>query len=209
MNPVSDTAFLTCGARADDAKSKTPICGDAYAGLFLDEHGRAIYEGFKKENGPLASLVARHRMMDDMLRAKLAKNRDTTIIVLGAGFDTRAFRLDGGVWFEIDEPRVIGAKDHLLPVDQCKNSAQRISIVFARESLADKLPTIAPGNPVVVVMEGVFNYLSEPQIRQTMNELRFAFPGHTLICDMTSRHFMENYGKTLGRRIEALGAELK
>ncbi len=209
MNPISSTAFLTCGARADDAKSKKPICGDTYAGIFLNEHGRAVYDGFKKENGPVASFVARHRMMDDMLRAKIAENGDTTVIIIGAGFDTRAFRLDGGVWFEIDEPQVIDAKDHLLPVNQCKNSVQRISIEFALESLADKLPAVAPGIPVVVVMEGVFIYLSESQIHQIMSAIGFAFPGHTLICDMNKRHFMKKYGKTLGRRIEALGAKFK
>ena len=209
MNPISSTAFLTCGARADDAKSKKPICNDKYASLFLNEHGRAVYDGFKKGNGPVASFVARHRMMDDMLRAKIAENGDTTVIIIGAGFDTRAFRLDGGIWFEIDEPQVIDAKDHLLPVNQCKNSVQRISIDFALESLTDKLPVITPGSPVVVVMEGVFIYLSESQIRQTVSALGFAFPGHTLICDITTRHFMKKYGKTLARRIEALGAKLK
>ena len=209
MNPISSTAFLTCGARADDAKSKKPICGDTYARLFLNEHGRAFYDGFKKENGPVASFVARHRMIDDMLRAKIADNGDTTVIIIGAGFDTRAFRLDGGVWFEIDEPQLIDAKDHLLPVNQCKNSVRRVSIDSALENLADKLPVIAPGSPVVVIMEGVFIYLSDSQIRQTISVLRFAFPGHTLICDITTRHFMKKYGKTLSRRIEALGAKLK
>lgn len=209
MNPISSTAFLTCGARADDAKSKKPICGDTYADLFLNEAGRAIYDDFKKETRPVASLVARHRMMDDMLRAKIAENADTTVVIIGAGFDTRAFRLDGGTWFEIDEPQVIEAKDHLLPVIQCKNPVQRISIDFALDNLADKLPAIAPGRPVVVVMEGVFIYLSESQIHQTISALGGAFPGHTLICDINTRHFMNKYGKTLALRIEALGAKLK
>lgn len=209
MNPVSSTAFLTCGARADDAKSNKPICGDTYASLFLNEDGRAVYDGIKKENGPVASFVARHRMIDDMLRAKIAENGDTTVIIIGAGFDTRAFRLDGGVWFEIDEPQVIDAKNHLLPVKLCKNSVQRISIDFALENLADKLPAIALGTPVLLVMEGVFTYLSESQIRQNMSALGFAFPGHTLICDITTRYFMKKYGKTVARQIETLGAELK
>jgi len=209
MNPISSTAFLTCGARADDANSKKPVCGDIYAKLFLSEQGKSVYDVFKKQNGPMASIVARHRMIDDMLRAKIAEHADTTVMIIGAGFDTRAFRLDGGAWFEIDEPQVIDVKNQLLPVSQCKNSLRRISIDFALENLADKLPAIAPGSPVAVVMEGVFIYLSEEQIRQTTGALRQAFPGHTLICDINTRHFMQKYGRTLGRRIEALGAKLK
>jgi methyltransferase (TIGR00027 family) len=209
MNPVSDTAYLTCGARADDAMTTTPICGDQYAGLFLGEHGKKVYSTFKKERNPLAGIVARHRIMDDLLRQKIEQDKRTSIIIIGAGFDTRAFRLDAGNWAEIDEPQVIEVKNQVLPAAQCKNPLQRIAIDFSQERLADKLPAIAPEHPVVVVMEGVCIYLSEQQIHQTLALLQAAYPGHTLICDINSRRFMTRYGKSLRQRIEALGATLK
>jgi methyltransferase (TIGR00027 family) len=209
MNPISDTAFLTCGARAADAASAKPICGDSYAALFLTEHGKRVYDNFEKQVGPLASIVGRHRIMDDLLRARLAQNPDTAVIVVGAGFEARAYRLHGGRWTEIDEAQVIDLKNRVLPVDQCRNALQRIAIDFAQETLAAKLPAAAPGSPVVVVMEGVFVYLTELQINAVLRALHEAYPGHTLLCDLHTRNFMERFGKDLSRQIGALGATLK
>jgi methyltransferase (TIGR00027 family) len=209
MNPISDTAFLTCGARAADAASAKPICGDTYAALFLTEHGKRVYDAFRGEAGPLASIVGRHRIMDDLLRARLAVNPDISVIVIGAGFEARAYRLHGGLWTEIDEAQVIDLKNRVLPVDQCRNPLQRIAIDFAQEDLAAKLPAVELGRPVVVVMEGVFIYLSQAQIEAVLDALCKAYPGHSLLCDLHTRHFMERYGKDLARQIEALGASLQ
>lgn len=209
MNPVSDTAYLTCGARAADAAMAKPICGDSYAHLFLDERGKQVFAKFKDEKKPLASVVARHRLIDDLLRAKIASDSATSVVIIGAGFDTRAFRLEGGSWTEIDEPQVVDVKNRVLPAERATNPLLRVSIDFANEKLAEKLPAVAPGSPVVVVMEGIFFYLSEQQIEATLRSLQQAYPGHILICDLSTRHFMERYGKSLMRQIEALGATLK
>jgi methyltransferase (TIGR00027 family) len=209
MNPVSDTAFLTCGARAEDAAKARPICGDSYASLFMTEHGKQVFEKFGDDDRPLASLVARHRLIDDLLRARIAANGATSVVIIGAGFDTRAFRLGGGNWTEIDEPQVIDLKNRTLPAERAGHPLQRIAIDFSNEALAAKLPSVAPGSPVVVVMEGIFIYLSEEQIAANLRALRQAYPGHTLICDLNTRRFMERHGQNLTRQIEALGATLK
>jgi methyltransferase (TIGR00027 family) len=208
MNPVSDTAYLTCGARAEDAQKAKPICGDRYAERFLVGPGEAIYREFKKESGPVASIVARHRLIDDMLRERIAGKANTAVVIIGAGFDSRAYRIGGGRWIEIDEPQVIERKNPLLPVADCRNPLRRIAIDFAQESLADKLPRFAAGIPVVIVMEGIFFYLNESQRNATLLALRQAYPRHTLICDLGTRAFMERYGTSLIRRIEALGAKM-
>lgn len=208
MNPVSDTAFLTCGARADDADKLRPICNDRYAGRFLEEDGLAIYRQFKKEPGPLASIVARHRLIDDLLRERIDQNGNTAVVIIGAGFDSRAFRLKGGRWTEIDEPQVVERKNRILPASDSANPLRRIAIDFANEALADKLPPYSADTPVVVVMEGIFVYLSPAQRKATFDALRLRYPRHVLICDLSTRAFMERHGKSLKQRIEALGAKL-
>ncbi len=208
MNPVSDTAYLTCGARAEDAAKLSPVCGDRYAARFLAGPGEAIYRQFKREAGPVASIVARHRLIDDILRERIAGNANTAVVIVGAGFDSRAYRIEGGRWIEIDEPQVIERKNAVLPTADCRNPLRRVAIDFAHETLADKLPPFAAGTPVVIVMEGIFFYLDDHQRNATLAALRQAYPRHTLICDLSTRAFMERYGKSLIRRIEALGAKL-
>jgi len=96
MNPISQTAFYCCGIRMQDAQSGHPICDDRYAARFMDERGLEIFRRFGGERRPNASNVARARYIDDLLRSYLAQDPHLQIVLLGCGFDSRAFRLSGG-----------------------------------------------------------------------------------------------------------------
>src|SRR6516162_5922896 len=74
MKPVSNTAFYCCGIRMRDAESRRPVCGDQYAKRFMDARGLEIFRQFGGESGPNVSNVARHRYIDDFLRAELARD---------------------------------------------------------------------------------------------------------------------------------------
>src|SRR5213593_494267 len=110
MKPISDMAFYCCGVRMQDAAQPSPVCGDVYAKLFMDEYGRRIYDKFKEETISGASIIVRHRIIDDVVRHMLLSGPDLCIVTIGAGFDSRPYRLTGGTWFELDEPQVITYK---------------------------------------------------------------------------------------------------
>src|SRR5690349_5736950 len=105
MKPISRTAFYCCGVRMLDAESSNPLCGDTYARLFMNEEALKFLEEFKDETGPNLGNVTRHRLIDDHLRQELLDNPALRVIIIGAGFDTRAYRLKGGSWVELDEPQ--------------------------------------------------------------------------------------------------------
>src|SRR4029078_12798787 len=131
-----------------------------------------ILELFKEETKPNASNVARHRLIDDFLRQELRANPRLCGVIIGAGFDSRAYRLQGGTWIELDEPQVIAYKNERLPVSRATNELQRIPIYFATKSLKKNRAPFSSHNPVVVVIEGVFMYLEENAIRQLLQTLR-------------------------------------
>ena len=185
------------------------MCGDTFAKVFMNEDGLRILETFKDETSPNASNVARHRIIDDLLRRELLSNPDVSILIVGAGFDSRAYRLNGGTWVELDEPQVITYKNDRLPVSQCQNELHRIPIDFAADSLEEKLSLIARRTPVVVVIEGVFMYLEEESIKQVLQTLHRLFPRHKLICDLMSRSFFEKYGRTIHEKLTGLGATFR
>lgn len=206
-NPVSDTAFYCAGARMQDAARKRPLCGDQFAKRFMDERGLRIFERSQNQLMPNVANVARCRIIDDALRARLASNPQLTVISIGSGFDTRPYRLKGGHWVEIDEPQIQHYKNDKLPVAECPNPLQRVEINFATESLRDKLSALKVNGPVVVVIEGVLLYLEEAQIRQTLADVRAVFPRHDLLCDlMTLRFFKRFASKSSHRSIEEIGA---
>src|SRR5215213_9193437 len=125
MKPISKTAFYCCGVRMQDAASSDPVCGDIYAEAFMNEDGVQVFEAFKDETGPNASNVVRHRIIDDFLRRELLENSDLYVVTIGAGFDSRPYRLKGGTWVELDEPQIIAYKNERLPIEKCENALDR------------------------------------------------------------------------------------
>jgi methyltransferase (TIGR00027 family) len=206
LDPISKTAYYCCGARAADAERAHPICGDHLARRFVNGEAQAIFARFSRFTNPNASNVARHRVIDDWFRERLSATPDLLVILLGAGFDTRAFRLHGGRWIELDQPETMTNKEVELPEAQSPNALTRVAIDFAVDSLADKLAPWAGERPVVVVMEGVNAYLSEAERRRTLDILVKTFPGHILICDLFTGRFVRRYSGKIRRQFEELGA---
>lgn len=209
MKPISKTAFYCCGVRMQDAASGNPICGDSYAEAFMNEEGTRILRAFEGETSPNASSVTRHRIIDDLLRRELLAGPDLTVVLVGAGFDSRAYRLDGGTWVELDEPQVIAYKNERLPASDCENELHRIPVEFSTDSLEEKLSPFAGRARVAVVIEGVLMYLEEGAIIRLLQTLRGSFPRHKLMCDLMTGEFFEEYGKSLHEKIAGMGASFK
>lgn len=211
MKPISTTAFYCCGIRMLDAQSRRPICGDNYAEKFMDERGLAILRRFSGERAPNIGNVARHRFIDDWLRERLAANPQQRVILIGAGFDSRAFRLKGGRWIELDEPQLIEYKNSRLPVQQCPNELQRITIDFAVDSLAEKLAPFSyekSDDSVIFIIEGVTMYLPDTALLETLATLRRLFSRHAVIADLMTRRFIDKFGRGTKRIIASMGAHL-
>lgn len=206
-NPVSLTAYWTLGIRHRDAESERPIANDTFAHRFMDDRAREITEQFSSLEKPNLSLPVRHRLIDDRLAAELARDPALCVVVIGCGFDTRAFRLQGGRWIEVDEPPVIAEKDAGLPVSESPNELVRIPIRFGEESLEEKLAPYATAERAVVVLEGILNYLSDGEARELLGVLAKLFPRHVVLCDMLGRRFIAIYSRALVKRLRQLGIE--
>lgn len=209
MNPISRTAFYCTGVRALDARTPSPLCGDRYAERFMDDEAWRIFAPFRRFKAPNGSNVVRHRMIDELLRARLIARPQLRVALVGAGFDSRAYRLAGGRWIEVDEAPLLAFKEPHLPAAKCPNPLQRIAIDFATEPLAGKLAPFAAQDresPAVAVVEGVLMYLSEAQIRSLAATLRDLFPDVEILCDVATQLFFERYGRRLHARIRDLGA---
>lgn len=208
-NPISRTAYYTLGVRAADAASSNPLCGDALAARFMNDDARKVWEEFKSFTPPNVSNAGRHAMIDDHLRRELARDPGTTVVIIGAGFDTRAFRLTGGRWFEFDEPEILTYKESCLPAGTAPNPLTRVAVDFGRESLADKLAIAGTPAHAHVVIEGVFMYLDHAQRQQLLETLAARFPSHTVYCDLMRQRFFEKYSRDLHQKIVGLGTTFK
>jgi hypothetical protein len=63
----------------------------------MGEDGRAVFEKFKHLPASIGANQVRIHLVDDIVRRKLREYPDLLILLLGAGFDTRALRMRGGL----------------------------------------------------------------------------------------------------------------
>ncbi|MGE3615865.1 MAG: class I SAM-dependent methyltransferase [Gemmatimonadales bacterium] len=206
MKPVSKTAYYCATVRAWDADSPNPILGDQYAQLFLNDEVRGWMERYRPEQGPNYGNVVRHRIIEDILRAELAADPKRLVVVVGAGFDTTAFRMPAGRFVEVDEPQVFAEKEPKLPAGSCPNALERIPIDFETQTLTDVLAKFRGERSVTVIVEGVLMYLTVAQRQAMVDRLIELFPAHTLLCDNGTTTFMRRYSKTLRARLAEFGA---
>lgn len=204
--PVARTAFYCCVIRADDAVSPRPICGDTFAARFVDEAVRSDLAPMLRLRNPAAGNVARHRLIDDLVRAQLATNPNRRIVLLGAGFDTRAFRLLGGRWFELDDPQLLAFKETRLPAAQAANPLVRIPVTFANDRPERYLADLADTDDALVILEGVSMYLSDETLGALARALIHALPRATLVCDLMTPRFASTFSRQLRTALEGLGA---
>ncbi|CAA0125960.1 Putative S-adenosyl-L-methionine-dependent methyltransferase [Mycolicibacterium vanbaalenii] len=209
MNPISKTAFFCCGIRADDARSPASICSDIYAEDFMTGEGMAVYAPFSGSTRRNASNVVRARIFYDEMARRLKANKDLQIINIGTGFDSRAYRLAGGRWFEFDEAAIIEHKNTILATESCPNVLRRIAVDFSAGELPAALRECDPTAETLIVIEGVFMYLDKTQVHQLLTTLSDIFPDHTLICDLMDRVFFDRHMGKLYEQIRALGSEFK
>lgn len=202
-------AFYCCGVRMQDAARENPVCGDVYAKFFMDECGRRIYDKFKEETISNAGILVRHRIIDDVLRHMLHSSPNLCIVTIGAGFDSRPYRLAGGTWFELDEPQMVAYKNERLPICECANPVHRVPIDFCTDSMEERLSYISCREPIVFILEGVFIYLNENEISKLLHTFNHLFPRHQLICDLVNREIVENYGQRLNQIVVEIGATFK
>lgn len=206
MKPISKTAFYCTGVRALDARKAQPACGDQYAERFMDGEGWKIFEPFLQFIGPNISNASRARIIDDLLRERLAADASRRVVLIGAGFDSRAFRLAGGRWLEVDEPQVFAFKEPRLPESSAPNPLTRLSVDFATERLADRLQPFAESAPVTIVVEGVLMYLGDTRIRELLRTLRAVFPRGEILCDVMTAKFFQRFSRPIHEKILELGA---
>jgi methyltransferase (TIGR00027 family) len=206
-NPVSLTAYWTMAVRYEDAVADSPVAADTFAHRFMDDRAREVADQFRSLARPNATVPVRHRLIDDRLAAELERDPDLRVVVIGCGFDSRAFRLRGGRWLEVDEPVLLAHKESLLPASEAANELERVPIRFGVERLEERLAPFTGEERVVVVLEGILNYLNDAERRDLLSALTRLFRHHAVLCDMLGRRFIALYSRRLVKHLRSLGIE--
>jgi methyltransferase (TIGR00027 family) len=133
--------------------------------------------------GIYGAQICRTRFIDDAVRAALSRGI-RQLVILGAGLDTRPYRLPGiqrVKVFEIDLPSVQDAKKKRIRnyIGRLPDHVAFIPIDFDTQSLESVLDGTAfdPSRPAIFVWEGVTQYIMEDAVTQILRFIGKCAPG--------------------------------
>jgi methyltransferase (TIGR00027 family) len=147
--------------------------------------------------GIFGAQICRTRYIDDAVQAALSKGI-MQLVILGAGLDTRPYRLAGLEHvqvFEIDLPAVQNDKKKKLQkyLGRLPEQVTFIPIDFDTQTLEAVFTGTAfdPARPAVFVWEGVTQYITEEAVQRTLLFVGKSAPGSLLLFTYVLKSIIE------------------
>jgi len=180
---------MVCAYRARASRWITPLFNDPWAAQIAGSEGEEIAQQIAARWPPMETWLAlRVAYLDRLVGIAVDSLSIRQIVILGAGYDTRAARLPraGVQYFEVDHPATQAAKREViakLPGYPVK-AARYVACNFEVEDPIDRL--VANGfdkaEPALIVWEGVVMYLPEAAIRATATRLASELHPHSVVA---------------------------
>lgn len=181
------------------------ICNDPYARQFIPVwmyhiFGFFIKSGYSERRGPGVNgfLVARDRYIDDVLKKFLDEGLPQ-LVILGAGYDSRAYRFDLANQvkiFEVDHPATQADKLSKLQsvFGKMPDHVIYVPIDFNTQTLEERLmeSEYDPNLKTLFIWQGVTMYLTNDTIDTTLAfVMRHSGPGSAIVFDYLYREVLD------------------
>jgi methyltransferase (TIGR00027 family) len=162
------------------------LIDDPFAHLVVDDAAIAA----ARADEPLQNVIRlRTRYIDDAVEAFVASHESDQpqVLLLGAGLDARAFRLNiAAEFFEVDFPATLELKSEVLAGIEPKAPRTPVPVDLAERHFDEPLVAagFAPSHPTIVVWEGVINYLDAATAESVVVQIAGVLaPGGQLVAD--------------------------
>ena len=154
----------------------------------------------KNDPGIWAGLLCRKRYIDEKVEA--SRNAIDALVSLGAGFDTRSFRLRAlaglPIW-EIDQRENVAVKEKRLrkALGTIPANVKLVAVNFDCDDLSGVLVSLgySPSDRTFFVCEAVTQYLTQKGVRAIFDWLAKSTPGSRLAFTYVRKNFLT--GKAL------------
>ena len=196
----SKTALMVAAYRARASRRPEPLCRDPWANGLAGALGLELSVAFDRHFPHMELWIAlRTAYLDSHVGHLIGERGVKQVVVLGAGFDTRAARLarEGVRFYEVDHPATQVEKRSRLNAltDYPGDAAAFVDCDF--ESGQDFVAQLRAagfdtGAPSVVLWEGVVAYLTEEAVRATLRRVAEAFhPDSPVYFDYVGKRMAE------------------
>jgi methyltransferase (TIGR00027 family) len=127
VSALASTARWTAAVRAHESRRDDRLFHDPWAAALAGAEG-AAWIARRADSPALQVLAIRARFFDEFLERAAGERGIRQVVLLGAGFDTRAFRLAwpaGTRVFEVDRPEVLVEKEQTLRAEAARPACER------------------------------------------------------------------------------------
>jgi len=205
ISNVSDTARWVAVYRASESARPDALFHDPHAQVLAGERGQAIAAFMPRQARNGWPLIARTKLMDDLIMATIAQGCDC-VVNLAAGFDTRPYRLpvpSSLRWIEADLPALTAEKEQLLQDAEPRCQLQRIQVDLADSNarVAMLKEAVGPSRNVLVMTEGLLLYLDEAQVRSLAMDLAAQTGIRWWMLDIASPALLKMMEKSMGPQL--------
>ena len=176
---VADTAFWVAHFRAEESQRAAPVFDDPLASLLCGNRGRRIARSIPRAAMVQWGTVVRTSAIDRLIYEALQSGIDT-VLNLGAGLDTRPYRMKLPAalrWIEMDFGNIVDLKNSKLTDYEPVCELERVTVdLLDRRSRNTLLARYGmTSKNTLVITEGVLSYFSVPDAAAFAEELA-AFP---------------------------------
>ena len=183
FTPLEDSLWLTLYARVLDNRRPHPILADAMADQIVH---KADYDfgQLHIDTNLILNVALRAKKLDQVASEFLARHPDAVGLDLGAGLDTRVFRLAPPStvdWYDVDFPAVAAARQRLLPE---RPNAHVIGADVTEKDWLDAIPT---GRPAIIAADGLMGFLTQDELVSLWNRLISHVPSGELVFNSYTR----------------------
>jgi len=211
---ISDTAYGVAIYRAIETERSDAHFHDRFARVLAGERGQQIMRinGGEKSGG--WSLVVRTCVIDELILRLIHKEGIDTVLNLGAGLDTRPYRLtlpSSLHWIEVDFATILDYKEQKLksecPVCSLESVKLDLTDVASRNTLFDRVNNVS--SQVLVITEGLIVYLTSEQVASLAVALHAQANFRWWILDLASPLVVKLSQKKYLKELTAANARLQ
>ena len=174
-NSLGATARWTAAARAQETQREDRLFSDPWAAALAGTEGTAWAANRPADS--LAPMVLRIRFFDEFLQRVTHESTFRQVVLMAAGLDTRAYRLDwpaGTSIFELDQPAVLEEKERILQSSGAQTVCARHTIKVDltgpwKEALINA--GFEPALPSAWLLEGFLFYIPTESIYQILEDV--------------------------------------
>lgn len=172
---VSDTALWVATFRAKEGQRADAAFDDRLASILAGERGRAIARALPRALMVEWGVIIRTSAIDRLINQALIAGVDT-VLNLGAGLDTRPYRMKLPPtlrWVEVDFPHIIELKNAMLVEHQAVCMLERVGLdLLDRPSRLELLARYGTTSErSLVITEGVLAYFYVHEVAALAGDL--------------------------------------